>query len=170
MHALDRHHQGSQPSWATEVLACRGSTYPLGGCEAHDETCAPAAAPPDFLMCIYHDADVECPDAYPDRHLVYAGYDDQRDCTACACGAPAGGACSGTLSVFKDGACTMLVPALGSIPLSSTGLTWVPAGVPLGGKTVSALSYTAGTCTPSGGDPLGSVRPVSPSTFCCLMS
>jgi hypothetical protein len=158
----------SQPSWMTEALACRGSTYPLGGCPAHDETCAPSAAPPDFLMCVYQAGDVACPNSYPDKHLVFAAFDDQRDCTACTCGAPVGGACQATLSVFKDAACTSAMPAVGS--LSSLGPTLIPVSLPLAGKTVTALGYQPGTCAPSGGEPSGSVQAAGPSTFCCLMS
>jgi hypothetical protein len=130
----------------------------------------PAAVPPDFSMCIYHEADVSCPDAYPDKHLVYAGFDDQRACSPCACSAPVGSSCSAALSVFKDGACS--VPLL-SAPISSSKsacFDLVPAGLPLGSKTVTALAYAAGTCVPSGGEASGTVEAAGPSTFCCLMS
>ena len=122
-------------------------------------------------MCIYHEADVSCPDAYPDKHLVYAGFDDQRTCSSCACSAPVGSSCTAALSVFKDGACS--VPLLGSLPISSSGpacVDLVPAGLPLGSKTVTALAYAAGNCMPSGGEASGTVEASGPSTFCCLMS
>ena len=122
-------------------------------------------------MCIYHEADVSCPDAYPDKHLVYAGFDDQRACSPCACSAPIGSGCTAALSVFKDGACS--IPLLGSVPISSSKsacFDLVPAGLPLGSKTVSALAYGPGTCMPSGSEASGTVEAAGPSTFCCLMS
>ncbi|MFS8070207.1 MAG: hypothetical protein ACMG6S_27910, partial [Byssovorax sp.] len=143
----------SIPSWTTAVLACRGMATAGLLCSDPSETCVPAAVPPDFAMCIYHAADVSCPDAYPDKHLVYAGFDDQRTCSDCACSAPVGSSCTAALSVFKDGACS--VPLLGSLPISSSGASCIdllPAGLPLGSKTVTALAYAPGTCTPSGGE------------------
>ena len=80
-----------------------------------------------------------------------------------------GGLCTGTLNVFKDEACS--VPLL-SDPLSSSGpacFDLVPAGLPLGSKTVEALAYQAGSCMPSGGEALGAVEASLASTFCCLM-
>jgi hypothetical protein len=29
------------------------------------------------------------------------------------------------------------------------------------------LTYTPGTCQPSGGEPIGATTPAEPSTFCC---
>ncbi len=138
-------------------------------CSDPGQTCVPAAAPPDFSMCIYHPGDVSCPDAYPDKHLVYAGFDDQRTCSPCACSAPLGSSCTALLSVFKDGTC--YVPLLGSLPISSSGpscIDLVPAGLPLGSKTVTALTYASGTCLPSGGEAAGTIEASGPATFCCL--
>ena len=162
----------SAPSWTTAVLACRG-TPTLGLlCSDPAKMCVQAAAPPEFAMCIYHEADVSCPGAYPEKHLVYAGFDDQRACSACACSAPVGSNCTATLSVFKDAGCTAQQLLL-SDPVSSSGpacFDLVPAGLPLGSKTLTALAYQAGTCTPSGGEASGTVEASGPSTFCCLMS
>ena len=159
----------SAPSWTTAALACRGMVTSGPGCSDPGQTCMPSAVPPDFSMCIYHEGDASCPDSYPQKHLVYAGFDDQRACSDCACSAPVGSACTAALSVFKDGACS--VPLLG-LPISSSGpacVDLVPAGLPLGSKMVTALAYEAGTCMPSGGEASGSVTASGPSTFCCLM-
>ncbi|MFS8066439.1 MAG: hypothetical protein ACMG6S_08700 [Byssovorax sp.] len=159
----------STPTWTTAALACRGMVTSGPGCSDPGQTCVPSAVPPDFSMCIYHEADVSCPDSYPQKHLVYAGFDDQRACSDCACSAPVGSACTAALSVFKDGACS--VPLL-SAPISSSGsacFDLVPAGLPLGSKTVTALAYEAGTCMASGGEASGSLAASGPSTFCCLM-
>ena len=78
--------------------------------------------------------------------------------------------CTATLDVFKDGACS--VPLL-SDPISSSKSACfdvVPAGLPLGSKTVTALAYKPGACPPSGGDARGTVEATGPSTFCCRMS
>jgi hypothetical protein len=162
----------SAPSWTTAALACRGMTTSGFGCSDPGQTCVPSATPPDFAMCIYHDSDVSCPDSYPEKHLVFAGFDDQRSCSACACSAPIGSACTGALSVFKDSDGTCSVPLL-SVPVSSSApacFDLVPAGLPLGSKTITALAYQPGNCVPSGGEASGNVEASGPSTFCCLMS
>jgi hypothetical protein len=159
----------SMAHWTTAALACRGMPTAGFGCSDPGQTCVPVAVPPEFSLCIYHEGDVACPSSYADKHVVYAGVDDQRTCSACACGAPGGGACTAALSVFKDGVCS--VPLL-SDPISSLKsacFDLVPAGLPLGSKTVTALAYQAGNCMPSGGEPQGALLAAESSTFCCLM-
>jgi hypothetical protein len=158
------------PAWGADAVACKGNAYPLGGCTDTAVTCT-AAPPPGFLVCIYHDGDGRCPASYPDKHLAYASLSDTRGCTSCACAAPSGSLCTATLSVFKEPGCTgapFLAGPISSEKASCFDLS--PAGLPLGGKTVTALAYRAGACAPSGGDPMGSVDPAGPSTFCCLVS
>ncbi len=157
----------SQLSWKTAALACRETTSP--GITCHDPalTCAPAATP-DFRMCIFHEGVEPCPPSYPQQHLVYSGFDDQRSCSPCACGAPAGSSCTATLGVFKDSACGV---GLLDDPLSSDSpscFDLAPAGQTLGSKSITKLAYQPGTCTPSGGQPMGSASPSGVSTFCCL--
>jgi hypothetical protein len=43
----------------------------------------------------------------------------------------------------------------------------LPPGTALGSKSAGPLTPTPGTCQASGGDVIGSVDPVEPSTFCC---
>jgi hypothetical protein len=160
----------SMAHWTTAALACRGMPTAGFGCSDPGQTCVPIPVPPEFSLCIYHEGDVACPSSYADKHVVYAGVDDQRTCSACACGAPGGGTCTAALSVFKDGACTAAL--LGSLPISSlksSCVDLVPAGLPLGSKTVTALAYQAGNCMPSGGEPQGALLAADASTFCCLM-
>jgi len=160
----------SMAHWTNAALACRGMPTEGFGCSDPGQTCVPVAVPPEFSLCIYHEGDVACPSSYTDKHVVYAGVDDQRTCSACACGAPGGGACTAALSVFKDGVCSV---ALLSAPISSaipSCFDLAPAGLPLGSKTVTALAYQAGNCMPSGGEPSGALLAADASTFCCLMS
>ena len=156
------------PSWTTAVLACQRGPFLDLGCDDPGETCLPFVAPPEFTICLYHSLDVTCPDTYPDKHLVYKSFDDQRTCSACTCSAPVGSSCTGLLHVFEDGACS--VPLL-TQPVASSGapcLDLMPTGVPLGSKTVTNLAYQPGSCVPGGGEPSGTVEPSGPATFCCL--
>jgi hypothetical protein len=156
------------PSWSTDAVACRGNTYPLGGCFEPGVTCA-IPPPSGFSVCVYQSGDNACPASYPDKYVAFGGFDDTRGCTSCACAAPSGSLCTATLSVFKDTACATPLPL--AVPIGSGGpscFDLMPAGLPLGSKTVTGLAYQPGTCIPSGGQATGSVDPSGPSTFCCL--
>lgn len=161
-------HKLSAPSWTTAALACRGMVTTGLGCSEPGAMCMPAAMPPDFSLCIFHEGDAICPSPYSQKHLVYAGFEDHRTCSPCACGAPNGSTCAARLDVFKDGACA--VPLL-STPISSSVAVCfdlAPAGLALGSKTVTALAYQPGACAPSGGESSGAVELLGSSTFCCL--
>jgi hypothetical protein len=159
------------PVWMTAAVACLGNAYPLGGCAAPGVTCA-VPPPSGFLACIFQSGDNACPAPYVDKHVVYASFDDERGCAPCTCGATAGSACSATIEVFRDGACSASQELL-SAPLSSDGLSCfdlLPPGPALGSKTVTGLAYQPGACAPGGGEPTGVVEPSGPGTFCCLVS
>jgi hypothetical protein len=158
------------PTWMTDVLACRGMVTSGLDCTDASTTCVPSAAPPDFQICIFHHGETTCPDSYPYKHVAYTSFDDTRGCTLCTCGTPAGGSCTGNLTIFTDTGCTMPPPPQAPTwSLTSTTPACVGAGAPLGSKTVTDLAYQPGTCAPSGG-PSGSAQAAGRSTFCCLMS
>lgn len=156
-------------SWSTYAVACIGSA--AGVCAKKGDFCAALALVDGFLECIFHDGDVACPSygAYFERHVFYASADDTRSCSACACGSAAGSTCSAEVSVYTDSACSSLLFA-DAITSSVTSCIDVPTGSMLGSKSASPATYTAGACSPSGGEPTGSVAPTMPSTFCCLPS
>jgi hypothetical protein len=124
-------------------------------------------APSGFLTCIFQDGDQVCPESYPDKHVVYSSFEDQRGCAPCACEPPADSVCTGRLTLYKDTACTDLLDYLLLSSAAPTCNDLLP-GVPLGSKDVDKLIYEPGTCAPTGGEPMGAVIPSAPSTFCCL--
>lgn len=151
--------------WATVARTCRGATS--GSCGAPDEVCAPPA-PAGFEQCLFQSGDADCPVTYPVRHTFYSTFDDSRDCTPCACGAPVGSTCMTMLSTFTDGACSS---PLSSNTIDATGPTCLdvmPSGQALGSKQASAPVYAPGVCQASGGQPVGNAVPAEPTTFCCL--
>jgi hypothetical protein len=95
---------------------------------------------------------------------------DTRDCTKCECGAPVGSGCLATLHLYDDGACTTqaVPPPLSSFVEQCTNVQ--PPGRVLGSKSITDLSYIAGTCLASGGDPIGEAQPNKDTaiTFCCV--
>ena len=155
------------PTFETAARACRRGS-PVT-CDDPMQVCSPvAAAPPGFQVCVHQSGDAECPAAFPDKHTVATGVDDQRTCSKCACGSPSGGKCAANLTVSTDNTCA--APLL-SLPIASTGRVCVDialSGTPLGSKSVDDITYLPGTCVASGGVATGTVTATGTSTFCCM--
>lgn len=158
----------SPPVWKSFVRACR--RVPHEPCGTSTGVCT--AEPPvgsGFRVCVFTKGDYDCPSfsPYSEKHVLYDAYEDTRSCSSCMCGAPTGGSCSSTISIYADGAC--------STPVYTTTVTSagpnchdVPAGTPLGSKSATPPTYAPGACAPSGGEPQGAATPTHPSTYCCL--
>jgi hypothetical protein len=134
--------------------------------------CVPTAEPIEegFELCLYSykEGEQECPAGWPDKRVYYEGFDDSPMCTPCTCSAPDGGECSALVSVYQDDACsTPLVSYFTTSADPAATCTGVLPGAALGSKSVSNVSYQPGSCSPSGGDPVGDPIPLKPSTFCC---
>jgi hypothetical protein len=113
--------------------------------------------------CVQHDGDVACPaGAYTEKYVEYASFTDNRDCTACTCGAPAGVTCEG-VDVFQsaDSTCSGLSTTLQG-PLPCQQAAFIRADV----KFVPAA--TGGSCQPSPVTATGAATPTGAVTFCCL--
>ena len=156
------------PSWPTTGLACSPSTPPPA-CGA-GQVCAKNES--GFYACILNSSDVPCPDggAYPNKILVYDGYDDTRSCNpACTCGASAGGACiGGSFDIYAGTSCSM-ASKVGNYPIPSACVPNDLGGI-VSAYLVSPPSpdSTNAACPPSpAGTPTGSVTPVGPHTVCC---
>jgi hypothetical protein len=164
-------------SW-TFMMACDGTA--TGLCPGHDEVCVPAApvtpsGQPErpagtWAHCVFRSGDegtTECPSGYPSMHRVADSYDDTRGCSPCACGSPSGSTCATLVSFYEDGACSM---PLASDTVTSAGPMCldVPPGSALGSKAATSPIYTAGSCTPSGGAPTGTLTPVGFVIACCV--
>jgi hypothetical protein len=159
------------PGFGTAVVACKGTLDPLGACADPGQTCTPSAPPSSgFLTCIFQGGDNPCPagSPYSEQHVVYAGFDDQRGCTPCGCGAP-NSSCTATLAIFGDNMCTAGLLDVGISSAGSSCFDLQDAGPPLGSKALVGPQYYAGMCAPSGGEPTdGGFVPSGPATFCCL--
>jgi hypothetical protein len=158
----------SAPTWGSFARACKAE--PRMMCGAGSGTCL--AEPPmgaGFRVCMYQDGDQACPDIspYSEKHLFYGGYHDTRACGACTCGAASGSTCAATLSIYTDGACSVLAYAT-AVDASGATCHDLPPGTPLGSKAAGAATYAPGACAPGGGAPTGSADPIKPATLCCL--
>lgn len=149
----------------TETEACRGEN---GDEEGY--VCIPV--PGDLLACISlhhgdHEQEVDCPEFYSERHVMYGSAVDHRECAPCACSSPEGGECAVTVTAFADEACTDFV--VGAVIFSSDEQACfdVPSGIALGSKAAEVKVATPGSCLPSGGEPIGEVEPADRVTLCC---
>ena len=171
----------SGPPIAAKVVSLRWDTF-ARGCDIDlpvgpidRSICLPdGLLPPGFALCIFHEGDEVCPtdpeNKFTERHVFYQGVQDERQCSACGCGVPAGSACTAAISIYKGNDLTCSGPALVTIPVSSKGPTCLDIQLPgqaLGSKSAGPTTYLPGTCPPMGGDASGSANPTKPSTLCC---
>ncbi len=158
---------GGPPASVTWNKAARACSDPAPGpCATAGAVCAPSSAE-GFVTCIRQDGDVSCPSGWPVKHVFYGDATDTRGCAACSCGSPAGSTCTALVSVYTDGACTMLEDGV-TVPSSGPICVDLAPGATFSSGNVTGVVYDPGTCTPSGGGPTGSVTPTEPATFCCL--
>jgi len=155
-------------SFAQAAVLCDGvadDTAMGGGCD--DQICVPSLAAPFTQLCIFTAGDVPCvADGYPDKTVLYDGYDDDRGCTACGCDAASGQTCSGTTQLYVGSNCNNLDTTVPHDGLTCESYTtfqsmgsakFIPApGGPSGGS-----------CSATGGNPKGSATPKGPITVCC---
>jgi hypothetical protein len=162
------------PTWSKHVIGCQGA--PRGTCAYPGELCAPAAEAPfdGFRQCIEYlfEGDIEsteCPETYPERHVFYSGFTDNRSCTPCECGPPVGADCSALVSVYQNDACQN---AFNATVVSLSGALCVDTAAGMEIKSMSAKLFTnqPGKCEPSGGQLVGSLTLDKPRLYCCLLS
>jgi hypothetical protein len=161
--------RGPAPYYTTEGVICAGEEQ--GQCTAKDGGgfCV-ATPPPGFRVCTFLKGDeVACDPDYSDRFILYDDPvpNDGRSCTDCACGPPIGSMCAGCVATYADASCSVF-RACNDVSSDSAACHAVqPPGAPLLSKQ-AFITYTPGTCEPSGGEVTGTVEGVDPFTFCCL--
>lgn len=146
--------------WQTFARACSDSSF-AKDCGTMVGACAAIPPGPEFKTCIHLKGDpvtLHCPATYPIPSVFYT--DAAPLCSPCACGAPTGSTCAGTIEIFQNGTCgAPLAPPIAIDEIGPKCVDVTP-GSGLGSKTAS-VSYNPGACTPSGGASQGRV-------FCCL--
>jgi len=151
-------------SFSDQALVCAGATPGL--CADPSTVCVPKpGAPFGLTACVSHTADIPCEgSAYTQKHVLYAGVTDTRDCSACACGAATGISCTGVTHLFHGGSCLNLVADSnhdGSCEKSAASeiksIKFEPTGGPTGGN-----------CPQTGGQAVGGVTGSGATTVCCM--
>lgn len=113
--------------------------------------------------CIWHAGDIACPadSRYRAKYTTYSGFEDHRGCSECHC-VPAS---CGTASVIVYGG-SQCGSAYATVDLECGECS---TGKLLDNKDGVRWVDTSGRnpCVPTGGDPIGEIRPTSPTTVCC---
>jgi hypothetical protein len=133
--------------------------------------------------CVFQAIDggtASCPAGFGSVHVTMpsaSSFDDTRGCTSCGCtGSPTGAACTGAATLYPAPGCgtagaddaaaplPITVPADGHCHMGLLG----PAGAgSFASVALDAGVANEGTCTPSGGQPRGSVTPTNQTIYCC---
>lgn len=170
------------PSWKNMVLSCNANPR----LEACDDGSSAKCMPPlptaeeGWRYCVRRQEKGVFPctpgSAFSDQVLAYDDFIDTRTCTECTCEV-SGGACSGTLRVYKDDTCStneLVAEGITSeIALCSNLMT---SGEAIGSKEITDLMYVPGKCQPIGGQPIGTAvedetndqNQTTVTTWCCL--
>jgi hypothetical protein len=167
------------PVWSQEVRAC-GDPANTGGCPS-GALCVPRPqAPFGATPCILkQNEDSACPSPFSNKISVYTGFQDDRDCSPCACQTSGGSCDSVAVQLYTDAGCSA---GLDTLTVSDTCTAIkadpdpepnppAPAVGPADTRSwkLTATPNTAGaTCAPSGGGQVGFVTGTGLSTLCCL--
>ncbi len=153
------------PSWSESARLCLPRTPPASGpcCEGGELTLRRPEAAFGAALCIYSDGDVPCPAGpYGSRTVFYRSLLDDRACSGCACSL-SGGSCDGQFTPFKDSACMFA-----STPYPQTAAcTPLSVSDPPAAFEAATPPLVPGTCSPSGGVPVGGETASEPVTVCC---
>jgi hypothetical protein len=131
-------------------------------CE-QDSECVPLPSSPfQPRLCVYAEGDVACPGlgySVPVTVARDGAVSDDRRCSDCDCPAPpVGESCSGSGETSGANGCDPLA----IVPFDAT-CTLTQNFVKLSANLVA----TPGTCSATGGEPIGSFAATDPVTLCC---
>lgn len=105
-------------------------------------------APPGFALYIARDGERTCPsdpnNVFTERHVFYQGVEDNRQCSACTCGAPTGSTCTATIAIYKGADLTCTGPTVTQTTINSAGPVCFDIALPgqaLESKSAGATTY-----------------------------
>jgi hypothetical protein len=129
-----------------------------------DCVATPTPTQPYERVCIHQAGDVPCPNEdYGQRFVAYKSIDDTRSCSACPTTTPTGGACGTSWgNRASTTQCTNFPPP--SDKTAGTCYSYPGIGTVV---DIGAMAPSAGTCTPTGGQPSGAASSADPVTYCC---
>jgi hypothetical protein len=162
----------AQPSWGTLGEACGGAATVTTGCNA-GHACLPKPKDPFVSgLCVQKDGVNACPPVagspFTQQHIFYAGVDDTRGCSACACTSPTGGTCSASVTWYPTTNCTGTAVGTANLTTTTPACIALASNPAVGSRKGTFTPPSGSTCTPSGGQPSGTAAPNGATTFCCV--
>ncbi len=167
--------------WGRWLYACGAPRTTGGGCVLGQSCAAPGSGAYSGSVCIRKAGEQSCPPGWSTRLVGYQDATDTRGCAACTCTPVQSGiVCSPGEYTFYDHhvcKCGSYPVCQGNKVVNSTScvdvsnlLDWslTDNKGDWGGQYTKAPAVVAGTCTPSGGQPTGSIQTTGAVTYCCL--
>jgi hypothetical protein len=156
------------PRWGSLGRACGGAISVATGC-TNGSVCAPRAVAPFVSgLCIEQAGDIPCPAGpFSAKRVFYTSATDGRSCSACQCGDSAGATCTATTRIYSGamrGTCSGDLVAM----VDGGACTALTGNPTVGVRGASVTPPKGGSCPPSGGQPVGTLTPAMPTTFCCV--
>ena len=149
-------------SYAFDALVCGGATFGAG-CPGTEACTPPPGAGYESGICIFRGGNRTCDPPFTVKHLVHASISDNRGCSSCSCGSPSNVSCNGITEIYVGSGNTTCQGS--TVALSHGGscnavnLAWSMVTLP--------ASASGGSCSPSGGNPIGWASEDGTSTVCC---
>lgn len=158
--------------WEVAALACHAAMSPYQ-CGL-DEYCVSDPGL-EWDQCVVRKGVHEtCPSNYSYyRRVMFPEKPiDTRGCSACECGTPEGSGCLGTLRLYDDAACSNQFTEQNVASFGDQCGNIYPPGRAIAAKAITDISYVAGSCAATGGEPTGEAKPdadpMQAVTFCCV--
>jgi hypothetical protein len=129
----------------------------------YGRVCEPDTSSTLFQECI--EAEV-CPTEFSVQRIFYSGFEDGRECGACACESPEGGTCAALVRVYQDANCTQMIQA-NSVSIDPVACFPMMPKNTAGSILVEWQETVAGTCKPVPRTTAGQATPIGPRSFCC---
>ncbi|WP_437484564.1 hypothetical protein WME75_45140 [Sorangium sp. So ce1014] len=123
--------------------------------------------PEGYDLCIQTRSDGSCWDDYPEKREFTEELIDNRSCSACECGPPAGGECSADVFLYGDAACSEEIAASEGIGQAETRCADVSSPSPLVAMRAELTKAEPGSCTPSVSTVTGTVEKGKMHIVCC---
>jgi hypothetical protein len=152
------------PPWTSQEDVC-SVAGPFGAGCGDGSLCVPRGTGEyDGPACITQGIDTACPAGWSDETQTYQGGIDERDCSACGCSVTGASCIGGSIAAYDHDGCKGQ-----SVSIASTACVDVTTKLDGASGSVRATvpPATGGSCVPTGGEPIGTVKPTGPLTICC---
>jgi len=162
------------------LYVCGAPRTTGGGCIQGQSCAAPGSGAYSGAVCIRQTGEHACPTGWSTQQVGYENGTDTRSCSACSCAPVASSVTctTGAFTFYDHNDCTCKWHAVCHSEKQVNSANCVDVSNLLdknlfnnpdwGGKYTAAPAPNGGTCTPSGGQPSGSVQTTGAVTYCCL--